>query len=67
MEEIISAGKLIAKLENKNPKYAKQGIFVVSINNYVHAVPFEEFESFYIIKNNFSIKEIKQSIQGHYL
>lgn len=64
VEMAIAEGKLIAKLENKSPKYSKQGIFVVMLNDYVHAVPFEENDDYYFLKTIFPSRKLNQKYGG---
>ena len=46
----IQNGDLLARLDHPNPKYARQQIFVVRMDEYAYAVPFIEDAEKYFLK-----------------
>jgi len=55
-EEIIvfiEGGGLLEIIENPNPKYRHQKMFVLDIEGYVYVVPFVETEDAYFLKTIF--------------
>ena len=61
----IEQDKLIDIVENPNPKYKHQNMFVIDINGYVYVVPFiENDESYFLITIFPSRKATKEYFQG---
>jgi len=46
----IQNGDLLARLDHPNPKYSRQQIFVVRIDDYAYLVPFVEDKDKYFLK-----------------
>lgn len=61
----IEQGKLLDIVDNPNPKYRQQKMFVVGVGGYVHIVPFVETEEAYNLVTIFpSRKATKKYFQG---
>lgn len=61
----IEQGKLLDIVDNPNPKYRQQKMFVVDVGGYVYIVPFVETEETYNLVTIFpSRKATKEYFQG---
>ena len=67
-EEIIvfiEQGDVIDIVDNPNPKYKQQKMFILDIDGYIYMVPFIETEEAYFLKTIFSSrKATKEYLQG---
>lgn len=61
----IEQGKLLDIVDNPNPKYRQQKMFVLDVGGYVYIVPFVETEEAYNLVTIFpSRKATKEYFQG---
>jgi uncharacterized DUF497 family protein len=61
----IEQGNLLDIVDNPNPKYHRQKMFVLDVEGYVHIVPFMETEEAYLLITIFpSRKATKEYFQG---
>ncbi len=58
VESAMAEGNVLAKLKNPNPKYPNQGILVLELNAYVHAVPFLETNEYYFLKTIYPSRKL---------
>ena len=67
-EEIIifiEQGNVLDIVDNPNPKFQHQKMFVLDIEGYVYVIPFVETEEAYFLKTIFpSRKATKEYLQG---
>lgn len=61
----IEQGRVLDVVDNPNPKYRHQRMFVLDILGYVHLIPFTETSESYFLKTIFpSRKATKEYLQG---